>query len=160
MPQRSQLTAQLLQGPVVDEQRRLMYPFYVYLRDNEQAQLQGPTRLGTPIALTGQNTSLGTMAVTSETLTAGLYRITYYARITAADATSSSLTVSIAWDDGIVSCTHAFTAITGNTISTTGSESYMVRIDTPPITFTTVYASNTPGAMQYALSLVIEAVAV
>ncbi len=160
MPERSQLTSQLLQGPVVDQDRRLMYPFYVYLRDNEQTALLGPTRIGTPIALTGQNTSLSTTAVTSETITAGLYRVTYYARITSADLVSSSLTVSLAWDDGIVSCTHNFTAITGNTISTTGSESYMVRIDTPPITFTTVYASNTPGAMQYALSLVIEAVAV
>ncbi len=160
MPPRSQLTAQLLQGPVVDEQRRLMYPFYVYLRDNEQTALLGPTRIGTPIALTGQNTSLSTAAVTSETLTAGLYRVTYYARITAVDLVSSSLTVSIAWDDGIVSCTHAFAAITGNTISTTGSESYMVRIDTPPITFTTTYVSNTPGAMTYALSIALEAVAV
>lgn len=156
----SQLTSQLLQGPVVDEQRKLTYPFYVYFRGKEQVSNQGPNRIGTPIALSAQNAAIDITQVTSETLTAGLYRVTYYARITSAAPISSSLTVNIFWDDGIVTCSKSFTTITGNTISTTGSESYMVQIDTPPLTFSTTYASNTAGSMQYSLSIVLEAISV
>lgn len=156
---RSQLTSELLQGPMVDEQRRMSYPFYVYFRGADQEANQGPLRIGTPIALVGQNASIGATAITSETLTAGLYQIIYYARITSAAPTTSSLTVNIAWDDGIVSCPHSFTPITGNTISTTGSESYMVLIDSPPITFSTTYASNTAGTMQYSLHIALIAIA-
>ncbi len=157
---RAQLTSQLLQGPMVDQQQKMTYPYYVYFRGFDQQANQGPTRIGTPVTKDGQNASIGLTTITSETLTAGLYRVTYYARITSADAISSSLTVNLFWDDGIISCSKTFTAITGNTISTTGSESYMFLIDIPPVSYSTTYASNTPGSMQYSLRVVIEAMAV
>lgn len=157
---RSELTSELLQGPLVNPDKTMAFPFYVYFRDQQDANDQGPSRVGTPIALVNQSGNIGTTPATDATLTAGLYRVTYYARIMVADGVSSSLTVTITWDDGGVTCSHQFAAITGDTTSTTGSESYMVLIDAPPITFTTAYASNTPGAMQYKLSISVEAVAV
>lgn len=158
--QNTQITSQLLQGDLVDERRKMTPSWYIYFRDKGLQANQGPLRIGSPVALANQNASIGVTSVTSEALTAGLYRITYYARITSAAGVSSSLTVNLAWDDGIVSCSKTFTAITGNTISTTGSESYMVRIDTPPITYSVTYASVPASAMQYSLDIVVEAVAV
>lgn len=160
MAPQSHLTSELLQGPLVNPDRTMAYPFYVYFRNGEEQADQGPTRIGTPVSLENQSTSIGTTAITGEAITAGLYRVTYYARITIADGVSSSLTVNISWDDGAATCTHSFTAITGDTTTTTGSESYMVLIDAPPISYSTTYASNTPGAMKYKLSVVLESIAV
>lgn len=108
--------------------------------------------------VTGGAASIGTTTLVESI--EGLYRVTYYARITAAAGVSSSLTVGISWTESGVSLTHSFTAITGNTITTTGSESYMVRADGGTIiSYNTVYASNPAAAMTYSLEIAVELVA-
>jgi hypothetical protein len=93
-------------------------------------------------------------------LPAGLYRVTYAARITTAAVTSSSLTVTIAWTDGAVAQSQAGAAMTGNTTTTRQTASYLVRIDADSdLTYATTYASNGAGEMKYSLDIACERIA-
>jgi hypothetical protein len=110
------------------------------------------------VALTTQAASVATVAVPTPTLAGGLYRLSYSARITRAATTSSSLTVGLAWTDGGVSCSQAFAAMTGNTTATVQSGSAVVSIDaTTTARYQTTYASVGATAMQYRLTVLVEA---
>ena len=111
------------------------------------------------VSLTAQNASLGTTPIPLPSLATGLYRLTYYARITTVDAVNSSLTVTLSWTDGAVACSLSGAAMTGNTTATVQSSTAMIQIDAAsPISYATTYASNTPGAMKYKLLILVEAV--
>lgn len=110
-----------------------------------------------PASYTGQNDSIGATPVTNTPLSSGLYRLTYYCRVTSPASVSSSLTVGFSWIDGGVTCSVSGTPVTGNTTDTTGSQTYMVRIDGgTPITFSTTYASNAANEMVYSLDVFLE----
>jgi hypothetical protein len=111
------------------------------------------------VALTGQTASIVATDVPLPTLTAGLYRVTYYARVTRAATTSSELTVSLRWTDGGVTITRAGTLLNGNTTGTYETGSALVRIDNATtLRYLTTYASVGATAMAYALYLVVEEV--
>jgi len=95
-------------------------------------------------------------------LTVGLYRVSYYARITRAATTSSSLTVTVAFTGGGVSPSFSGAAMTGNTTTTVGSSTWLIRIDnaTTAINYSTAYVSVGATSMQYCLDLVLEKVKV
>lgn len=118
-----------------------------------------PQRLQT-VELSQQSTSLGTTAIPLKVLTKGLYRLSYYVRITRAASTSSSVTVTLSWTDGSISCAFSTpTAITGNTTSTVRGDIILVRCDqASPITYATTYASVGATTMQYSLDIVVEQV--
>jgi hypothetical protein len=83
-------------------------------------------------------------------LVAGLYRVNVYLRKTAADGVSSSLTLTIGWTESGVPLTQSFAALTTDTTGSVQATSFQVWSDaSAPITTAVVYASNTPGAMQY-----------
>jgi hypothetical protein len=110
-----------------------------------------------PVELENQNASIGSTSLPLDTLSAGVYRISYYARITTAATTSSSLTVSFGATDSGVGVTFTGSAITGNTVSTVQSGTFIVRSDqAAPITYATVYASVGATAMVYRLDIVVE----
>jgi len=126
--------------------------FFVNLNDQVAA---AATVLATT-SLTGQAASIGATALDLGSVSAGLYRVTYYTRITQAATTSSSLTVSFAWTD-TASMSTSFAAITGNSITTFQSDSLMVYIDNAsPITYSTTYASTGATPMQYSLRITTE----
>lgn len=120
-----------------------------------------PEALGSGVALEGQNASIGaTPAYTTQS--AGYYRVSVYARVMTAAVTSSSLTVTIDWTDGGIAVTKSAAAITGNT---TASEIdpfvFLIRADqATAINYSTTYASNGAGEMQYRLTVVVESVPV
>ncbi len=155
----TQITSALLNEPFVGNDQRMTYRWYTYFRGQGQLIDQGPTRIGSPIALANQSTSIGTTSITSETLTAGLYRVTYYLRVTTPDGVTSSIRLNLAWDDTGVSCTHNFTALTNDTVTLPASESFMLNLSQPPLSYSTTYASNTPAKMRYSLEIVLESVA-
>lgn len=114
-------------------------------------------KVGT-VGLTAQSAAIATTAIDTPTLKAALYRVSYYARITQAATTSSSLTVTIGWTDG-VACTQSGAALAGNTTATTQSGSFLVRTDSASsVTYAAAYASAGATAMQFALDVRIEAV--
>jgi hypothetical protein len=111
------------------------------------------------VTLTAQSASIGTTPIPLPSLATGTYRVTTYARITTADAVSSSLTITITWTDGAIACSLSGAAMTGNTTSTVQSNTALVQIDAAtPISYSVTYASNTPAAMKYKLIVLVEAV--
>ena len=129
-----------------------------YLQTQTDAIAKSPSRM-TTVSLPVQSANVVTTSLVGD-VQGGLYRLTYYARITQAATTSSSLIVSFAFTESGVSLSFDGTAITGNTPTTVGSESFMIRVDqTSPITYATTYASVGATTMQYRLDLSIESLA-
>lgn len=111
------------------------------------------------VSLTTQAASLAATNFAGATLLAGLYRATYYARITQAATTSSSLTVSLRWTEGSVVQTATGSAIVGNTTATGQSDSILINIDAgSQVQYLTTYASVGATAMQYAINFSLEKV--
>lgn len=152
-----------VKDPMVDLQRRPTKGFIDWMTALTTSVETSPSTY-TPVSLTGQGASIGTTAIPTATLSEGLYRVTWSARITTpatTGAATSSLTVTLGWTDQGLACTVSGTAMTGNTTTTTQSGTQMVRVDgASPITYATTYASNTAGQMRYRLDLVLEALAV
>lgn len=118
-----------------------------------------PGRVNPASAVTAQTASIATTDISGGALGAGLYRISYYARITTAAGTSSSLTVTLGWTESGVALGLAGTAMTGNTVTTVQSGTALLMVDSAtPITYATTYASVGAPAMQYRLSVVLEQV--
>jgi hypothetical protein len=107
--------------------------------------------------LTEQNTSLSATDFSLAVLPAGLYRVSYLARITTAAGVSSSLTVAITWTDGGVAKALTGAAITGNTTATYQSADVLIMVDAgTDVTYATTYASNAASAMKYGLAVFLE----
>lgn len=110
------------------------------------------------VSRTGQQASIGTTPLPMPNVSAGLYRITVYARVTRPGTVSSSLAVTIGWTDGTVTCSYPFAAVTGNTTATVLVGTITVRSDQAgALTYATTYATAGATDMQYAIDLVVEA---
>lgn len=155
----AELTSQLLNEPLIDASGRMNPRWYIYFRD-ANAQIQAaPAAVIPPVELTAQNASISATPLPTDALAPGLYQISWYVRITTVATTSSSLTVTIGWTDGGVACTFSGAAITGNLTSSTQSQILLVRSDqAAPISYSTTYASNAAGEMQYSLVVVLQRV--
>jgi hypothetical protein len=102
--------------------------------------------------------AIATTSLPVPSLVPGLYRVSYYARITQPATTSSSLIVTIGHTDDGESCVQAGPAITGNTAATVQSGTFLMRIDgSTAITYATTYASVGGTPMTYSLEIVVEA---
>lgn len=154
------MTAPLTQvGPDGRETGYCSSDWYFSLFAMQQRLGFSPQVITQPLtSLTGQSASIAPTSLTVGAVPAGAYRISWYARVTTAATTSSSLTVSFAWTDpdGTV-LSGSGAAMTGNTTSTTQSGSVVIKVkgDTP-ISYSTTYASVGGTAMVFALSLMAE----
>lgn len=108
-------------------------------------------------SLTDQSASISATSLPVSTLTDGMYRLNYYARITRAATTSSSLTITIQWTHLGVVCTFATSALTGNTTTsyTQGTVAFRADLGTN-VTYATTYASSGATSMQYSLAITLE----
>lgn len=122
-----------------------------------------------PLIQRVQTGAIGVNAVTIEAQTAaisnatavltanGVYRISWWLRVTAAAGVSSSLTVSVGYIQGGLTLSQSGAAVTGNTTSTVQSGSFVLRSDPgSPITFSVAYASVPAAAMAYQIDLIAE----
>lgn len=108
-------------------------------------------------SFTAQSASLVTTPIPLPGVAAGYYRINVYQAVTVVDPVNSSLTVTIGWVDQALSKTFAGPAMTGNMLTTALPFDIMIHIDnSSPITYAAAYMSNTPGAMNYDLGIVVE----
>lgn len=112
------------------------------------------------VSRTVQGASIASTAIPiTGPVTAGLYRLSTYARITTAAGASSSLTVTLGFTDGAVSQTVNGAALTANTTTTWQSLTYLIRADeATSITYATTYASSAAGVMKYSLYVRVERV--
>jgi len=117
-----------------------------------------PTRLN-QVNLTAQSATIAATDFSGGSLNQGLYRLSYYTRITTAAGTSSSLTITLSWTESGVAMSSAGAAITGNTITTFQSGTILVFVDSAaPVRYSTTYVSVGAPSMVYRASFVIEAV--
>jgi hypothetical protein len=107
-----------------------------------------------------QTASLATTPFALGAVPPGLYRATFTARITTPGSTSSSLEVTFSWTDGGVAQSVTSSALTGNLTTSVDSGVQILRSDDgTPINYATTYASAGGTPMQYALGVVLEALA-
>lgn len=156
-----------LTTPIIDRDKAgkltglMTLQFSNWLRAAVLTPITQSSRTLTTVSLTDQHASIGATAINTTTLSAGLYRAWWYARVTTAAGVSSSLTVTLGWTESSIALTYAGVAMTGNTTATTQSDGGVVRIDgATNVTYATTYASNAAGAMQYRLDVVLEALSI
>lgn len=105
--------------------------------------------------------TIPTTAVPILKLAKGLYRISYYIRVTRPGSVSSSVQVTLGWTDGAVAQTFVGALKNGNTTTTYESSGVpLVRADAETeLTYAVAYA-NGGGAtsMQFVLDVVVEAI--
>lgn len=111
------------------------------------------------VSATAQAASIGSTDVPlSGALPEGLARLTYALRITRAAGTSSSAQVTFNWTDGGVGQSATFTAVTGNTTTTTQGEMLPFHTDAGAVpSYSVAYGSVGAPTMQFSLTLAIEA---
>lgn len=109
--------------------------------------------VGKTVALSDQSAAIAT--TTLQTVTqGGLYRVSWYARVTVADGVSSSLQITLTWREGSHTSTKTFTALTGDTTSTFDGAVFPMYADSGTvITYAAAYASNTAQKMRYRLAV-------
>src|SRR2546425_527659 len=159
----SVLASRPLQTSLVDppperpnEVRYLTKPWYLWLAA-VILRVQAAPEILKVVSLTNQSASIGTTAIPIGSISAGLYRINWHARITTAASVSSSLTVTIGYTDNAISCTQSGAALTGNTTATVQGGMAILRSDgAAPLTYSTTYASVGGTVMIYKLDVVAE----
>ena len=146
-----------LQDKLVDDRGYLTRPWQEYFGFQTQQQTLSAKVVGSALLATNLAASIGSTSLPIQIVHSGLYRISYYARITRAAGTSSSLTVTIGWSDESVTMTTSGAAMTGNTVTTAQTASLLIYVTQPgPITYSTTYASVGVPSMQYRLSVTSE----
>ena len=144
--------------PKGEELRGYVTPLWItYLSDQGVQIADRPERVAT-VDLSGQTASIGATNVPVTSLTHGLYRVSYYVRVTTALG-GTTVTVTIDWKDGGVTCSHSSAAINGAATSNYGSGTLFMDVDNlGPIRYATTYAGG--AGMIYKLVLSAEKVAV
>jgi hypothetical protein len=138
--------------------RLLSRPWTSWLTDFVQ-KVDKDATLVSSVSLTGKSASISATTFTRKMNASGVYRIGYFARITTAATTSSSLTVTMGGVNGGVTCAIAGAALTGNTTSTVQSGTIYLQVDASTnLTYTTTYASSGGTAMVYSLWMTVERV--
>ena len=109
---------------------------------------------------TAQDAAISPAAVLVTLPETGLYRATWYARVSRAATVSSSLQFTLGWTDGGVACTQVGAALTGNTTATHESASVTFLADKgTDVTLAAAYASSGATAMQFDYAVALEQVA-
>jgi hypothetical protein len=154
----NQITASLYNTPLVDKGGIITRQWQVFFRNLTQQVDEGPTRAVANQIVTGRTAAISSTPFPTEALSPGVYRVSYYVAVMVPAGVSSSVQVAIAWTDSAVSKSAAGIAVTGNTTASTGTGTFLVRVDqATPISYSTSYASNPGGAMSYDLVLTLEA---
>ena len=148
-----------LRTPVTDEPGRMLSrPWVAWVTDLVLKVDHDPTVVSS-VSLTTQAASIAATTFVRNLSPAGLYRLSYFTRITRAATTSSSVTVAMGAVNGGVTVSLAGAAMTGNTTSTVQSGSVHVQSDAgTALTYTVTYASSGGTTMQYGLWMSVERV--
>jgi hypothetical protein len=141
-----------------EENRLLTSPWISWLTDLVQKVDKDATVVSS-VTATAKSASISATTFPRDILAAGLYRIGYFARITTAATTSSSLIVTMAGVNGGVACSVSGAAITGNTVSTVQSGNVYLEIDdSTNLTYATTHVSSGATTMVYGLWMTVERV--
>ncbi len=122
--------------------------------------LAHPVDAGGTTTARNQTASIAPTAFNLTSITAGIYRIGWVARVTTAAGTSSSLTVTVSYTRLGVGCTQTSVAVTSNATNLPGSGFFAIHSDgASPISYSTTYASVGVPVMNYELDVTCENIA-
>lgn len=128
-----------------------------WFADIVKVSSQSPNRIVDPIEAETQGASIATSTLAPGQTAAGLYRVTWYFRITTPAGVSSSLQVTIGFTDHGQAMSLSGNVVATNTVTSAQTATVMFYSDElTPITYSTTYASNPAGAMQYQLYITLE----
>jgi hypothetical protein len=148
-----------LQGrpdPLEDKLTEVFANYFIRLGDTVNASA---VRIADPVGLTAQGASVAATDLSGGGVSQGLYRVEWFAHITRAATTSSSLTVALDWVANTFTLTKTFTAITGNTTSSFGDgQAFFYADAASPVRYTLTYASVGGTSMQYQFRATLERV--
>lgn len=131
----------------------------IWFRDAFVATSERAASRVADVALPAQSGSLATTPFPTGSLSAGLYRVSVFTRITTVAATSSSLAVTVSFTRGGVACSLSSPALTTNLTSSVQGTAWPIAIDAgTPISYSTTYASVPAGQMKYELIGAVETV--
>lgn len=120
--------------------------------------LAAPYRLAS-VAINNQSAAIVATALPTGDLVTGMYRISWYARLTQAATTSSSFTLTIGYTDSGVALTTSGAAIVSNLLNATQVGSVLVPADVATsLTYAVAYASVGGVVMKYKLNIFVEAI--
>jgi hypothetical protein len=125
-----------------------------------QFQQQTASQPVTPITAVDGAASIATTSLAPTATSAGLYRITWYFRLTQASAGTSDLQITIRWSDHGQAMGHSGPNLTSNTVTSFDTGTIMVYSDSGAlITYELTYISmGGPPEAIYNLYVVIESV--
>jgi hypothetical protein len=140
-----------------DGKNQISIPWYLWLSEF-QTRVESSAEGLDSVNLTNQSASISATPIVV-TETEGLFRVSWYLRITTAATTNSSATVTIGWTETGVSLTESGPAETGNTTTSSQSGTFLIRSDAAAaITYAVAYSSTGATAMRYRLDVVVERV--
>ena len=130
-----------------------------WMQDQNDILKKAPIVVGFK-SLTLQTASIVSTEIPSSVLSIGVYRVSYYVRVTAPASVSSSIIVSFQWTDYGIACSKDFAAVSGNVVTAVGSDSFLIAVDgATKVSYSTTYASSGIG-MTYKLEIILEQVRV
>ena len=133
----------------------LTNPWIEYFSGQAVNDANRPIRINS-ISLTGQAASIGATDISTGLISAGMYHVTAYFRITQAATVSSSLDVTYAWTESGVAVQTTSPSLVTNTITSIASYPFDFIADaSSPITFATTYASVGGTPMQYRIDVAL-----
>jgi hypothetical protein len=112
------------------------------------------------VTLTDQSAAIATTPVPLSSVSAGVYRITYYLELTVVAGVSSSVTPTFRWTaKGGTAKNFAGAAMNANTLVQYQQDSIVIRVDkNTAISYEAAYASNPAGGAKFALDIQVETV--
>ena len=134
-------------GVSLEANRLMSRPWVAWLSDMVDRLDASPARVAN-VSLTAKTASISATAFDRASKDAGMYRIGYFARITTAATTSSSLTVTMSGTNGGVAVSFAGSAMTANSTATVQSGNIYLQADAATdIKYATTHASSGGTAM-------------
>ena len=108
----------------------------------------------------GLTAAIGTTAIPTAALGAGLYEVNWYAQVITPAGVTSSFQVTISWTRNGVGQSFTGTLQNGNTTLTQeGDRSVLIHIDgASPVSYAVAYASNPANAMVYEINVTLRVV--
>ena len=153
----SDIAAPPLQTPLIEgpNQPYITKVWYGWLR-SIITRVQDSAQAVASVPLTGQSAGVG-LTPLIVAAAAGLYRVSYWFRVTTPATVSSSLQVAVTTTEGGVVVTQTGPAYTGNLTTEPQSGNFVVNPDGgTPVSYEVLYGSVGATAMEYDASIVLD----
>jgi len=141
---------------IVDKEGYPTEMFVKYFEGQDQLIGAASSNIGAATSTAG-SASVSTTDISSQTISNGVYRVSWYLEIVTPAGVSSSLAITVAWTSNGVAKSNTSSAITANLVTSFSSGSIVIHSDgDATVTYSLAYASNPAAAMIYGAWVVLE----